>query len=121
MSKATVRNWQVYGTVVRVIDGDSLVSDLDLGWGVWQRQRTVRVAHMNAPELHVSGKSNPAGVAARAFAEQLLTVGSVVQLVSHSLDKYGRALCSVTLADGRDFATCLIVAGHGVAYEGGAK
>jgi micrococcal nuclease len=117
-----VAEWTVHGTVKRVIDGDSLVADLDLGWQVWIRDRVIRVAHMNAPEMNTAE-----GKAAKEFAEILLNVhigdtfGSPIMLISHSLDKYGRVLASLTLSDGRDFATTMIADGYAVAYEGGPR
>jgi endonuclease YncB( thermonuclease family) len=111
-----VAEWTVHGTVKRVIDGDSCVLDLDLGWQIWLVNRVIRLAHMNAPET-----ATDAGKAAKAFAATLLPVDAPVQVVSHSLDKYGRVLASLTLPDGRDFAATMIASGNAVAYEGGPR
>jgi endonuclease YncB( thermonuclease family) len=61
------------------------------------------------------------GKVARDFVRELLPVGAAVTFVSRSLDKYGRPLGSVMLGDGRDLATVLLQAGHGVTYDGGAR
>jgi endonuclease YncB( thermonuclease family) len=111
-----VRTWTVHGIVRRLIDADSVVIDLDLGWDVWIMNRSVRVAHMNAPEI-----ATAEGKAAKVIAAQLLPPASSVVVESHKLDKFGRVLASVQLADGRDFATEMIAAGQAVPYEGGAR
>lgn len=104
--------WTVPATVVRVIDGDTVVVTLDLGWWIYKEDH-VRVAHINAPEL-----STDAGKAARTYADMLLQPGTAVTIVSHSLDKYGRALGTITLPDGSDFGTKMLSSGHAVPYEG---
>ena len=67
-----------------------------------------------APELDTA-----AGKVARDRARQLLPVGAEVVLLSHSLDKYGRALAEVTLPDGRDYADVMLAEGHAVDYATG--
>ena len=113
-AKKPRRSWVVHATVIRVIDADSFVADLDLGWDLRLSPRTVRVARIDAPELDTA-----AGKVARDRARQLLPVGAEVVLLSHSLDKYGRALAEVTLPDGRDYADVMLAEGHAVDYATG--
>jgi micrococcal nuclease len=103
--------WTVPATVVRVVDGDTLILDLDLGWRVWRRGERCRLAGINCPELRTD-----AGHAAVTFVRELLPpmVLSTVIFRSSSLDKYGRPLGDVELPDGRDLATVLLGAGHAV-------
>lgn len=83
--------------VVDVTDGDTTVVDLDLGLGLWSRDRAVRWYGIDAPEK--SGETRAAGLASLAAAEGLLEVGSDV-LLRTFLDKrqrdetgrYGRLL-----------------------------
>lgn len=88
------QGWTVPGTVVRVIDGDTIQADLDLGWGVILRKATIRIADINCPEL-----STAEGVTAAARTAALLPAGSPVQVISHKRDKYGRVLASVLWQD----------------------
>jgi micrococcal nuclease len=37
--------------VIDVTDGDTIVVDIDLGFGVWLRKQSIRMAKINAPEL----------------------------------------------------------------------
>lgn len=101
--------WTVPATVVSVVDGDTAHLLLDLGWYVTYGPVRVRVAHINAPEL-----STAEGVAARDFAAVLLPVGLKVTFASHSLDKYGRPLGSITLPDGQDYGQAMLDSGHAV-------
>lgn len=109
--------WTVPATVVRVHDGDTLVADLDLGWHVTLQAQSIRLARINAPEL-----STPSGKAALAFIDTLLGPGDHVTVLSHELDKYGRVLGEVSLADGRNLSDVMVAAGHAVPWDGhGAK
>lgn len=105
----------VPGTVLRVIDGDTVVASLDLGWDFTLAKATIRLAGIDAPELKTD-----AGKAAAAFLRGLLPAGTAITVTSHSRDKYGRVLGAVTAA-GRDVATSLLGAGHAVAYTGGPR
>ena len=109
--------WKCKGTVVRVRDGDTFLCDLDLGWTVRLKVNdrgtgygVVRVLNLWCPELHEDG-----GKEAKAYAETLLPVGSVVGILSHELDSFGRSLATVTLPDGTDFAEKMIRMGYGTA------
>jgi micrococcal nuclease len=82
----------------RVIDGDTVVVDVDLGFEVWQLGRVVRLAEVYAPELR-----SPGGAAAKQFTERLLAGGQLL-LHSRRKDKYGRALGYLEVA-GQDVST----------------
>jgi len=73
--------------LVRVIDGDTIVVDLDLGCSIWLTEEHIRLSGINAPELH--GKSVQSGYAAMERLKQLLPApGSMVLLHTHK-DKRG--------------------------------
>lgn len=101
--------WTVPGRVARIIDGDTLVIDLDQGWHTWRIGEHVRLAGLNCPEL-----STPEGVLAKAFTAELIPVGALVTVVSHSLDKYGRVLGQVVFANGRILNDEILKAGYAV-------
>lgn len=108
--------WVVPAVVVSVHDGDTITVNADLGWHITFLVH-VRIAHINAPEL-----PTPEGKAARVFLAALLpNEFTIVMLTSHSLDKYGRTLGTIALADGRDVGAAMLAAGHAVVYEGGAR
>jgi micrococcal nuclease len=94
-------------------DADTLVANLDLGWHVGLSKQPIRLARCDAPEL-----ATPAGKMALAYVRTLIQPGEKFTLVSHSLDKYGRVLGDVKLADGRDVADTLIANGYALPWDG---
>jgi endonuclease YncB( thermonuclease family) len=109
----TARTFGPYpGTVVSVHDGDTCTIALDLGFGLTFTGATCRVFGINAPELVTQ-----AGKDALAYAQTLLHPGDRVTVLSRGWDKFGgRYDGSITLADGRDFATRMLMADHAVVY-----
>lgn len=100
-------------TVLRVIDGDTLALDVDLGFHT-RSVMSCRVAGINCNEL-----SEPLGHEAKALVQQLLPAGARVVVDSVRADKYaGRFDGRVTLPDGSDLATQLIDAGLAVVWDG---
>lgn len=106
--------WIVPGTVLRVVDGDTITADLDLGWGVHYTPAVIRLAEINCPE-----SSCEAGKAAAARARELLPVGTEISVLSHQRDKYGRVLATV-IARGVNIGSLMLDEGHAVAYRGAA-
>ncbi len=108
-------NWTVPGHVVRIVDGDTMIVKLDLGWRI-SLEQYVRFAGINAPEKNTAG-----GQAAINFLNDIAKAGDEVAIVSKKIlgnvDNYGRVLASVHLVDGRDLSTELINAGHAVEYK----
>lgn len=111
--------WTVPADVVRVIDGDTLVCNLDLGWGLWRMGAHVRLARCNAPELKA-----PGGTEARYYVERVLADSVAhsdalprVTIISHSVDKYGRTLADVIVPNsttGFNLNDLLLSSGHAV-------
>lgn len=99
------------GRVLRVVDGDTLVLDIDLGLCTWVRQLKVRLAGVNAPEL-----PTPEGLAAREFVERLVADRGpdvVVRTLKDRREKYGRWLADITWPpEQTGLAALLVEAGH---------
>ena len=99
--------------VVRVIDGDTVVLNIDLGFKIYHVM-SCRLAGVNAPELNSKDEAvKLAAVASKEYLMSLLPVGEWVEIVSRKLDKYGRA---VVWIDGVNNA--MISEGHAVRYKG---
>lgn len=81
--------------VVRVIDGDTIVVDLDLGLSMWSKNLTLRFMGLNAPEI--TGKEKPLGLEVKKFLSEKLPVGKdiIVNTYKDKDDKYGRLLATV--------------------------
>jgi endonuclease YncB( thermonuclease family) len=105
------RNWIVPAEVVRIIDGDTIVLTLDLGWYVRLADQHIRIAYINSPEL-----PTPEGKAALAFAQTIVKPGDTVVLTSLGKDKYGRWLGTVTLPGGEDYGEKMLKNGSAVIY-----
>ena len=106
--------WLVHGQVDHIIDGDTLVVDLDLGWRVWLEGARVRLARINAHELHL-----PGGAEAKAFLASIAAAGASFTLESKALDKYGRVLGDLTI-DGQtsSLSAQMLAGGHAVPMKG---
>lgn len=73
--------------VVRVIDGDTVVVDIDLGFDSWIKDQHIRIQHIDTPEVRTRDlDEKERGLAAKARAEELLPAGSSQYLVSRSYD-----------------------------------
>lgn len=111
--------YRYWARLVRIIDADSLVADVDLGFDNWEHDMHVRLAGIDAPE-----KWTPEGKAALAFVRTVLFPGDRIRITSEVYnpeDKYGRCLATVELADGLVLNDILLEAGHAKPYDGGPR
>ncbi len=75
----------IYEAVLeRVVDGDTLIVRIDLGFDVWKSQR-VRLRGVDAPSL-----DTPQGEKAKRFVEQKMAKAEKVVIRTYKLDKFGR-------------------------------
>ncbi|MYD92464.1 MAG: thermonuclease family protein [Chloroflexi bacterium] len=116
--------------IVRVYDGDTVTVDIDLGFGVWLRNRSVRVGGIDTPELRTrNAREKVFGYKARDRMRELLPVGSrqVMRTYTPKPDKYGRVLGNFVIEfdDGSGTtelaSEVLIEERLAVAYHGQAK
>ncbi len=106
---------QVYeymATVERVIDGDTVVLSVDLGFKLWMHKLTCRMAKINAPEM-----KTPEGYPARtALANMVQQAGGPLRMISHGLDKYGRWVVELFAASGASLNDLMVEQGHAAPY-----
>jgi micrococcal nuclease len=108
--------------VVRVIDGDTIDVDIDLGFGTWLHGRRLRLYGLDTPE-----KNTPEGVKAKQFTVDWVSKSInkdgmlVVRTLSDKPDKYGRILASVHGATSVSLNDELLSSGNAKAYFGGKK
>lgn len=116
------------GIVLRVVDGDTLDIQVDVGFHMTTVQR-FRLMGYNAPEVH--GPERVLGVQASLALNGLCPVGTIVQVKSYKGDAFGRwladvlvkndhddALANPSLPERYDLAESLIYAGYGVRWDG---
>ena len=107
-------------TVTRVVDGDTVDVDIDLGFNLWLSGRRIRFYGINTPETRTRDLEEKArGLAAKARLRELLD-GQEVTLLSHGTGKYGRVLGELYVGD-RNINLQLIDEGHAVEYHGGKR
>lgn len=105
--------------IIRVVDGDTLHTLLDVGWGIILRPRglhgaagTIRAMYADGRPYDAPEVSTARGKEARLYAQGLMLPGQELEVGSHGLDDFGRTLGSVLLADGRDWAAAMTEAGY---------
>jgi micrococcal nuclease len=90
-------------TVVRVIDGDTIVCDIDLGFDTWIRNEHVRLLGINTPEVRTRDLiEKEAGLEAKMYVEKFLKLHDnkvVLETAYDSGGKYGRTLAKVWVSD----------------------
>ena len=100
-------------TVLKIIDGDTVDVDVDLGWNISVTNQRIRLHGVDCPESRTRDlEEKKYGLAAKAFVQEFLKVGSVVTLRTLEKGKYGRYLGELYLADGRCVNKLLEEEGH---------
>ena len=113
--------------VIKVIDGDTVDVDIDLGFGVWLKDERVRIMGIDTPESRTRDKvEKKFGLAAKARLKELLGATPILktQVGKGGEDmkgKFGRILGDFLTEDGKKCGELLIKEGHAVKYTGGAK
>ena len=100
--------------ILRIVDGDTVDIDIDLGFGMWMHKERVRMMGIDR-------------LASKARLKELLPTGSI-QILKTEIDKsgedkkgkFGRILGDFILEDKRA-TDILIEEGYAVAYFGGSK
>jgi len=113
--------------VLKVIDGDTVDVDIDLGFGMWIHNERVRIMGIDTPESRTSDDiEKKFGLAAKERLKELLDETAILktQIDKKGEDmkgKFGRILGNFITEDGRICAKILCEEGHAVTYFGGAK
>jgi len=120
--------------VLRVVDGDTVDVDIDLGFGIWMKRERVRMMGIDTPESRTRDKVEKAfGLAAKERLRELLPVGSTTVLKTEidkkgedAKGKFGRILGDfkverVPNMPAERATDILIQEGYGVAYHGQSK
>ena len=118
--------WTYRAKVVRVIDGDTVDVDIDLGFGIWQKNERVRIMGIDTPESRTRDKiEKKFGLAAKAKLKSILGKDTVLKTTINKkgLDmkgKFGRVLGDFII-EGKQVTEIMCKSGHAVPYFGGAK
>ena len=117
--------------ILRVVDGDTVDVDIDLGFGVWLRKERVRMMGIDTPESRTRDKvEKKFGKAASKRLKELLGKTAILRTEvikgEDAKGKFGRILgdfdvYDVTSDSWRGATKILVEEGHAVPYFGGSK
>jgi len=114
--------------VLKVVDGDTVDVDIDLGFGIWLKNERVRLKGIDTPESRTRDLvEKKFGLAAKTRLKQMIGKGEKVILKTYAdkdgqdmKGKFGRILGDFTYKQ-TTVVNQLIAEGHGVAYHGQSK
>ena len=119
-------SFEYNGTLVKVLDGDTIDAYIDLGFDLKIKKR-IRYMGIDTWESRTRDlDEKKKGLAAKARNKELLE-GGTFKIISHGTGKFGRVLGEVfienSLADGglQSVNQILIDEGHAYEYDGGKK
>jgi endonuclease YncB( thermonuclease family) len=96
--------YQYSAVIEKVVDGDTYVVDIDLGFDVHIKQR-IRLARINCPEL-----STDKGKEVKTFASYYK--GAEVHIKTNKTDKYGRYIAEVEFVkDNKNLSDLMVTNG----------
>ena len=113
--------------IMKVVDGDTVDVDIDLGFGVWLRNERVRIVGIDCPESRTSDRIEKVfGEAAKQRLTSLLSseatlISQISKMGENMKGKFGRILGDFKTINDQIISTTLMEEGHAVAYSGGDK
>ena len=113
--------------ILKVVDGDTVDVDIDLGLGVWLRNERVRIVGIDCPESRTADRIEKVfGEAAKQRVTSLLSseatlISQISKMGENMKGKFGRILGDFKTINDQIISTTLMEEGHAVAYNGGDK
>jgi micrococcal nuclease len=112
----------------RVIDGDTVDVDIDLGFGIWLKDQRIRINGIDTPESRTRDKVEKVfGNASKEFVKKWLPVGSIQVLITtvdksgdDKRGKFGRILGDFQIEKTK-LTNIMLSEGYAVRYSGGNK
>ena len=114
-------------TVVKIVDGDTVDVDIDLGFGIWMRNERIRLLGIDTPESRTRDKEEKKyGLAAKKYLTEMLNDegGIVLKTKKDAEGKFGRILGELwRTTDNADKSInqYLVDEHHAVQYYGQSK
>ena len=108
--------------MVRVVDGDTVDVDIDLGFGVWLRKQRIRLYAIDTPESRTSDAVEKIyGLAAKDFLVKWTNAGGLtLKTYKDGKGKFGRILGEIWMGD-QNINQLLVDNHHAVRYHGQSK
>ena len=111
--------------LIRIIDGDTIDAEIDLGFGVFLRQR-IRLYGINTPETRTLDlEEKERGFAAKQRLTEILGKEFTVETILNKRGKFGRVLGILHVEDESGTKTNinnqLVQEGHAVEYNASTR
>jgi len=112
--------------IIKVVDGDTVDVDIDLGFGIWLKDERVRIMGIDTPESRTRDKTEKKfGLASKAKLKSLLGKQGILktQVNKKGEDmkgKFGRILGDFVVGT-KKVSQILCEEGYAVPYFGGSK
>lgn len=108
--------------IARIVDGDTIDVDIDLGFGIWKANERIRLWQIDTPECRTRDKEEKKyGLIAKNFVEEHLPIGKIFELQTLEKDKFGRYLGAVFVKNRLSINDMLLKANLAVKYVGQNK
>ena len=86
--------------IVRVVDGDTVDVDIDLGFGVWLKKQRVRLYGIDTPESRTRDLNEKKyGLMAKEYLKERISNGAILKTRLAGKGKYGRILGEFIVLD----------------------
>ena len=111
--------------IVKVVDGETVDVDIDLGFDVWLKKQRIRLYGVDTPESRTRDlEEKKKGLEAKAYVKDLLENSDEGKFAikSHGVGKYGRVLGEL-FDKGHETSVNELLKenGHAYEYHGGKK
>lgn len=118
--------YQYKAKILKVLDGDTVEIDLDLGFNIILANQKVRLAGIDTPESRTTNtEEKPRGILSKKKLAEKLPVGTwqTIQTLKsdNNDDKFGRILGVFILEDGKSLNQWMIDNNYAVLYQGENK
>ena len=117
--------YEYRASLVKIVDGDTIDVDLDLGFAVVLKKQRIRLYGINAPESRTRDLEQKIyGLAAKERLKNLLEEAEQI-IVKTEIDKkargkYGRILGTIYVGS-ININNLMVDEGHAIVYYGGTK
>jgi micrococcal nuclease len=115
--------YQYKVTITKVVDGDTVDVDIDLGFSVVLKKQRVRLYKIDTPESRTRDKEEKKfGLASKEYLKNTLLAAKNIYLISHDKGKFGRILGELFTDDNDKSVNMQMVDNHhAVKYYGQNK
>ena len=113
--------------LIKVVDGDTVDVDIDLGFGTWMRKQRIRLNGIDAPESRTRDlEEKKFGLLAKEKLKTLLANARSLRTSKDDRGKFGRILGDFEVYYSQEDRWCgvveiLIKESYGVPYKGQSK